>query len=231
MNAQQMIEIFDKVCNIVNEPVKLICDVLHQPLKGLDAKNERKKIELESRLQCEAKQFESDLDLKHRQSIIELDEMIANNEFRRQTQIVEAIKQYQNDLSETYVAVANSIGRMSLELRAHAYKLVDERAKEYRKIQEEANQNAMASFAELEARFPEGSRAREIMENSIGTQLANIVSNANRFICAMETDITQMANNIDQITTRAIENADKYLSPMNPKNFVSHSEAINDGRK
>lgn len=34
---------FDKVDDIIYEPIKMVCDALRQPLKQMDAKNERKK--------------------------------------------------------------------------------------------------------------------------------------------------------------------------------------------
>lgn len=227
----KIFKMFDKVDDIVYEPVKLVCDVFRQPLKEMDAKNKRKNMELENKLHCEIKQFEMELDLQHRKREgeidanirkvnAEIDEMITEADFERQTQIVEAIKRYQKDLGEASVELSNCIGCMSIELRERAYRLVDERTRAYKKMQDEALSDAETRFEELERRFPNGGKAKEIMESAIERQLIGIIENADKFICSMHDDIAQMMANIDHITAQAINNTNNYLSPMIAKGFA-----------
>lgn len=58
-----LLGVFDKIDDIVYEPVRLICDGLRQPLKQMDAANERKQMELAARLQREAEAFSVKVEL------------------------------------------------------------------------------------------------------------------------------------------------------------------------
>ena len=48
---------FDKVDDIVYEPVKLMCDALRQPLKQIDAHNEKSKAEHQQALEQQMKEL------------------------------------------------------------------------------------------------------------------------------------------------------------------------------
>ncbi len=48
---------FDKVDDIVYEPIKLVCDALRQPLKKVEAHNEKLKVEHDQELAMQLKQF------------------------------------------------------------------------------------------------------------------------------------------------------------------------------
>ena len=63
---------FDKIDDIVYEPVKLVCDVLRQPLKQIDAHNEKAKAENNQKLEKELKQFEADLEYQKEERSMKL---------------------------------------------------------------------------------------------------------------------------------------------------------------
>ena len=101
-----LFKMFDKLDDIVYEPVKMVCDLCRQPIRNAEAANERKKMETEARLQQQMKEYELELNLKRHQKELdieannrrinaEIDDMIARNELERQSMVVEAIKKYQ----------------------------------------------------------------------------------------------------------------------------------------
>ena len=74
---------FDKVDDIIYEPIKMVCDALRQPLKQMDAKNERKKMELNSQLDKEMQQMGLDLEVQRKRENAEIDKMIADSKLER----------------------------------------------------------------------------------------------------------------------------------------------------
>ena len=103
VQISKFVEMFDKLDDIVYEPVRLVCDALRQPLKNMDAANSRREKELEARLIQETEAFAVEMDLKRkreeaeieldmRQRQAEIESMIADNEFARNARIVEAVK-------------------------------------------------------------------------------------------------------------------------------------------
>lgn len=60
---------FDKVDDIVYEPVKLMCDALRQPLKQIDAHNEKSKAEHQQALEQQMKEFEANLEFRKKRTL------------------------------------------------------------------------------------------------------------------------------------------------------------------
>jgi len=253
INISRIFGMFDKLDDIIFVPVNLICDVLRQPLRERNAKHDRSMLELQHHInsmqaeldmvkknkeeQIRENQIAFDIEMHSRQDEqdvnmrrfnLELTELISQNELKYQAQSIEALKKYQHDLGEASVILADSIGQMSIALMDHAHRLAEERTKAYLNLQNEAYESAVCRLADLEARFPDGSRAREILENSVEKQLIGIIDNADQFIKTMSNDITSLSNNINQITSQAMDNIDRYLAPTISKAVSSSAKQIID---
>ncbi len=205
---------FDKLDDIVYEPVKLVCDALRRPLDMLDKHNQKKTMEFEQQLQQNAAEFDFKLEERRKRLDNELIELAKNQEFERNSRIVDAIKRYQIDLGEAAKKIAESIGLMSVDLQNRAYNIVDERNRNYKEMQEKAIAEAQKRLFEIEEKFPNGGRAKEIMENAIEKLMTNIIDEADNFIRLMEKDLSDMTKEIREIAAKTLGNSDKYLSPM-----------------
>lgn len=233
----KFLNMFDKLDDIIHEPVKLICDVFRQPLKNADAKNERLKIELDNKIKSDMKRLDIEIELNRQKGTIqnlaeerkineEINEMIYDNQLKRQEKMINAARRYQQELGEASVKLSDSIGKMSVELRALAWNLVQQKTNEYTNMQNIAIDSAQKRLSDLEKQFPNGGKGKEIIENIISIQLANIIENSTNFIKTMNDDVSNMTNNIDEITKLAKLNIDKYLSPMITKSISN--ETINN---
>jgi hypothetical protein len=225
VNPLGFLGMLDKLDDIVYEPVKLVCDGLRQPLKQIDAANERKKMEMEAKLQREAEAFaiemqihqkreEAEIELDIRQRHAEIDDMIADKEFERNQKIVEAIKQYQEDLSNAAAKLLQCIGSMNIELRDRAHRMCIDKTRKYKEIQEEAMDQMMARMEQIHERFPEPSPARTMMEGLVSEQAGMIVTRANEFLHVMTQDMQQLSQNFDAIAKEAVDMVKKQLSPL-----------------
>lgn len=216
---------FDKLDDIVYEPIKMVCDLCRQPIKNAEATNERKKMETEARLENEKKILEIELNLKKREHELnieannkrisaEINNMIARNELERQSMVVEAIKKYQENLGRVSIELGTSLGTMSTDLKERVYILVHNRIQEYMYIQNEIQDKASDRLKQIEQQFPNGGKGKEILENAVERQLMGLFDMADKFIDTLKNDLEATSKNIDQITAQASANVDKYLSPM-----------------
>ena len=187
---------FDRLDDIVYEPVHLLCDALRQPLRQIEINNERKKMELESSLEQNNKAFEEKLKLEiNRENMLlrtderkinaQIDKMLDDADFERQERMVEAIKRYQIDLGEVSVSIGDSIGKMSLELRKKAQDMVLEQTLKYKEIQEQAMDDSMKRLEMVQEKFgfENSSNAKKIMEHAIEKQMIGITQVPSAALC------------------------------------------------
>ena len=108
MGVTDIFGMFDKVDDIILEPVKLVCDALHQPLKHLDAGIERKNKEQEHLLDVELQKLEFEIEerkkdnelnreIRRNSEIQRMQEEVKNSAFNRSKEVAEFYKQYQID--------------------------------------------------------------------------------------------------------------------------------------
>ena len=202
--------------------------IIERPLSIIDrqlaASNERKSKELEQKLRHEDEKFMQDLALENRRLNAEIDDQIAARELDRQKKIMDAIEAYQKSMADCSISIGESLGIMSIELRDRAMKLVEERRRDYEETQNRASERAISQLETISQKFPEGSKAREIMEDSVGKQLSNIIDTATHFMQTIDEDFKNLLANVDQITRNSIENSNQYIAPASRKLF------LNDGK-
>lgn len=227
---------FDRLDDIVYEPVHLLCDALRQPLRQIEINNERKKMELESSLEQNNKAFEEKLKLEiNRENMLlrtderkinaQIDKMLDDADFERQERMVEAIKRYQIDLGEVSVSIGDSIGKMSLELRKKAQDMVLEQTLKYKEIQEQAMDDSMKRLEMVQEKFgfENSSNAKKIMEHAIEKQMIGIIERADEFMVSMKNDLETMVENIDIITRDTAKSSSSWIS-------VATTKALTSGR-
>lgn len=225
----KFLNMFDKLDDIVYEPVKVVCDAFRQPLKNMDAANERKKMETESRLQREVKEFEMNLELKRKQGEMQLNaeerklneeiyQMIIDKDFERTMKKAEFIKKYQEDIIKLGATITNSLGKMSIELRNSAQNLVLEKTKQYMNLQLEVKERLKNDLKDLNDLFGDDEESKSMMRKVSFEQVQIILESTRNFINSMNRDIENMTANIDEITKKTVENTNQYLSLANTRN-------------
>ena len=191
-------------------------DIIEGPLRIIDRQiqihNTRKDKEHDQMLRQQEAEFFAELDAKKRRENAEIDEMLAEGVLKRQKEIIEEYKRYQQDMAMCAKSIGESLGRMSLDLRKQAIALVDEKREQYKNLQNEAKQQATDDFEDIRSRFPEGSRARETMEEVISDQVKGIIADSRSFLKTIEADFAKLADNIDQIVKETQINTNQYLN-------------------
>ncbi|MDE6034798.1 MAG: hypothetical protein K2G36_02695 [Ruminococcus sp.] len=220
-----MLEMFDKLDDIIYAPVNAVCNWAQEPLRKFDHKREMEKMQRSADLQMQMKQQEAELQVFNQRQAVkieadrkrwdaELEAMIADQEDKRRDRLVESIKNYQIDLGNAIKDIVESLGVMSLELRSRANNLLIEKTREYEKIQEEAMDKSMKRMEDIQNRFANNERVRLMMEDSIMNQMNTIVDAAANLIKELSEDLKHLNMNTDSLMQMGMKNIDKYLSPM-----------------
>lgn len=219
------LDMFDKIDDIIFEPVKAVSNWINEPLKKFEHKRdmeneqnraviEEEKKRLEAELEQQRIRADAELAADQRRWNAEIDQMIAEQEDSRRDKLVESIKRYQIDLANASRDIINSIGEMSLELRKKANELVQEKTNDYIALQKKATDDATQKLIEIDERFADNERVRVRMEDSIINNMDAVINHANNFISELSEDMKRLNQNIDILTHESMNNINKQLEPL-----------------
>ncbi|HQM00919.1 MAG TPA: hypothetical protein PLH98_10265 [Ruminococcus flavefaciens] len=214
---------FDKVDDIVYEPIKLVCDTLRQPLKQLDAHNEKKKAEHDQELVKQLKQFEVDLELDKKQREMqlsvderrmeeEINQMILDNDLQRREDMVQLEMKYRKEMAEAAAQLAQIMANMQVETRSKILALYTEKEKEYLDLQDKYKKQMFDTVKSLRDTFPDGT-GEDIIRDEVKTQLKNISERSAAFSKLMNEDMKNVFGIIDSGMQEITGLATKYFQP------------------
>lgn len=214
---------FDKVDDIVYEPIKLVCDTLRQPLKQLDAHNEKKKAEHDQELVKQLKQFEVDLELDKKQREMqlsvderrmeeEINQMILDNDLQRREDMVQLEMKYRKEMAEAAAQLAQIMANMQVETRSKILALYTEKEKEYLDLQDKYKKQMFDTVKSLRDTFPDGT-GEDIIRDEVETQLKNISERSAAFSKLMNEDMKKVFGIIDSGMQEITGLATKYFQP------------------
>ncbi|MCM5247908.1 hypothetical protein MMS78_27775, partial [Escherichia coli] len=86
-----------------------------------------------------------------------------------------AIARYKEQLTKLNIEVINSIGNMQLDLKERAQKFVYEKAVQYKRLQDEATEEAMNDLIRIEEKFGDNERAKDILIRAVDTKMGNVI--------------------------------------------------------
>lgn len=205
---------FDKVDDIVYEPVKLICDAIRQPLRAAEdihtQKLEMKLKEFETNLELERKEREMKLTAEERKLNEEINEMILDNQLARNKEMIELEKQYRLEMAEAAQKLAATLTRISTDAREKILSLYIEKKKEYLDLQDREKASMISTVKGIKEIFPDNTA--EIATVCI-EQIKAIAKNSSEFSAALNRDMENLFIFIDGETGNMADIATKYLRP------------------
>lgn len=214
---------FDKIDDIVYEPVKLVCDVLRQPLKQIDAHNEKAKAENNQKLEKELKQFEADLEYQKEERSMklsieekrldeEINQMILDNEMARNQEMIDMEKKYKKEMATAAAELAQIIANIQVDTRGRILALYTEKEKEYIDLQSQYKREMFETVRTLREIYPDGS-GEDIIRTEITTQLKAISNRSANFSLLMNEDLKSVFGIINNIVVETSAIASKYFKP------------------
>lgn len=234
-------DMFDKLDDIIYEPIKLITDWAREPLKtrehnrnleketniaNTNAKIEREKLELESNLRNNALELESNLrnnelelqaNLKIKKEtevhriISEINELQKDKDFQRMKLVSESIMRYQQQLTTLNVNAINAIGTMQLELREKAQDLVYNKTIKYKELQDKAIYEAGEDLEKILEKFPDNERMQDILIKAVDKRLSNVIDTAQNFLLELNEDIKLLNKSINSLAEGGQKFIEKHL--------------------
>ena len=189
-----ILDMFDKLDDILYKPVELICDWVHEPLRRMEHKRDMQKEQNLAEIEADRAKAEIELEaLREREAATlraderkwnaEIDQFINEQEDARRDRLVAAVKQYQTELAAATKDIVESIGMMSLEMRKRANDLVLEKTNAYRAIQDEAKQQSILELKEAKEMFAETDpETFSMLRDDIMSERRSMVETAGKFI-------------------------------------------------
>jgi hypothetical protein len=216
-----ILDMLDKLDDIIYEPIKLVTDWAREPLKGrehrrsIEAQDHKIKTESETKMkeashlaniEDQHKKVDAELEIKKKTEVqrilAEIDEIKKDKDFARMKAVSEAIMQYQQHLTKLNVNAINAIGHMQLELREKAQNLVYDKTIKYKQLQDSAHSQAFEEIQRIENDFSGNEAAKNILYKSVDTRLANIITTAQNFLIELNNDIAVLNKSINLLTER-----------------------------
>ena len=170
---------------------------------------------------------EAEIEANLRQRHVEIDNMIADKEFERNQKAVEAIKQYQEDLSKAAAKLSECIGSMSIELRERAHRMCIDKTNDYIAIQNQATNRMLLIMKQIREDFPEECPERTMLLERVADQERMIVARADELLQVMTKDMERLADSLDRVAEQAAAKVDKYLSPLCAKELSDALQPLN----
>lgn len=217
---------FDKIDDIVYEPVKLVCDALRQPLKQIDIHNEKAKEAHTQELKKQMEQFELDLeqDKKRREMELsvdqkrmeeEINQMILDNDMHRREEMVQLEMKYRKEMAEAATKLAAIMANMQADTRSRILTLYTEKTNEYLGIQQKFEDNLYSTVDRMKKLFPGEKGDEKIMEYTF-KQLDAIAERSSDFVKSLNADMTKVLGGIDITMSEMNSLAGKYFMPAEP---------------
>lgn len=206
-----LLDMFDKLDDIIYVPVKTISSWLEEPLRRMEHTREIENAQQTVELEVWRAREQEKLRQVANQADINLQNMAADAQFARNKAAVEAIKQYQIDLAKVNEVMIENIGRMSLTLRAEAQEMVFSYTKRYETQQEEAIEKAKTRLLEIQTLYADNDRIREKMENIVLEQVTSVITFARKFVDVLTEDLQKINAMTDDLRRQAMENTQKTI--------------------
>lgn len=212
--------IIGSISEIVNEPIKLLCDSLRKKLdshiKETEAKNEvaREKDlrEFIANLEMKQAKFNMELSVEERELNAEIDNLLYDKELNRRKQLIELEVSYRTKMTEVAQKLAQIMVELEVNNRNKLLSLYMEKEKEYRLVQENYKKDMFTTIAEIKKILPE-ELCNDVILDEIKIQLQSMRERADNFNSLIFNDLQNVFGIVDQSIIEITGISKKYLEP------------------
>ncbi len=213
-----LFSMFDKLDDIVYEPVNTMTNWMEEPLRQKEHNREKDLRRQQSELLQKEKDREVEREIRREtgiaETLVELEEMKKDAEVERQKEVARAAQEYQKTLMRINTDAVRELGEMHIELREKAENMISEMTKRYNKMQKEAIEESGKQLKEIEEDFGGNDRMMEIMTSAVEKKMANVIDNADRFIKRLHDSLEEIHSNLNVLTEEGhryvLENAQQF---------------------
>lgn len=196
----KIISMFDKLDDIIYEPVKAISDWITEPLKNSE---HQRKMERDSHL--------VDLDIKKQEALAKIEEWKKDEQFRRLNAATEAMVRYKKTLTKINTEAIKAVGMIPIELKSKVEGLKKQKFDEYQLIQREAFDEIKDRLLKIETDFGDNEQIKNILIGAADQMLRNTIDRAGNFIDQLNIDIREINQSIMELTKTGEEALKKHF--------------------
>lgn len=212
--------IIGSISEIVNAPIKLLCDSLRKKLdshiKETEAKNEvnREKDlrDFIANLEMKQAKFHMELSVEERKLNAEIDNLLYDKDLDRRKQMIELEVSYRTKMTEVAQKLAQIMVELEVNNRNKLLSLYMEKEKEYRLVQENYKKDMFTTIAEIKKILPE-ELCNEVILDEIKIQLQSMRERADNFNSLIFNDLQNVFGIVDQSIIEITGISKKYLEP------------------
>lgn len=231
------LDMFDKLDDIIYEPVKAICSWATEPLRRFEDKRKKSDALQKEQLEAEKREREAELEIRKKGQLarleadkrrwdVDIDHLIGMQEIERNERILNAIIEYRRSMIEDAKSIADNLSHMEMSLVAEAHELVLRKTEEYKALQEKAMKQCDDQLEEIGRRFAGNERIRIKREDMVIAQTEDIINAAKEFIAELNEYIKRInTNNTIRVNT-ATAAADRNLERMGKTLVIEQTPTV-----
>lgn len=212
--------IIGSISEIVNAPMKLLCDSLRKKLdshiKETEAKNEVKREkdlrDFIANLEMKQAKFNMELSVEERKLNAEIDNLLYDKELDRRKQLIELEVSYRTQMTEVAQKLAQIMVELEVNNRNKLLSLYMEKEKEYRLVQENYKKDMFTTIGEIKKILPE-ELCNEVILDELKIQLQSMRERADNFNSLIFNDLQNVFGIVDQSIIEITGISKKYLEP------------------
>lgn len=220
--------IIGSISEIVNAPIKLLCDSLRKKLdshiKETEAKNEvnREKDlrDFIANLEMKQAKFHMELSVEERKLNAEIDNLLYDKDLDRRKQMIELEVSYRTKMTEVAQKLAQIMVELEVNNRNKLLSLYMEKEKEYRLVQENYKKDMFTTIAEIKKILPE-ELCNEVILDEIKIQLQSMRERADNFNSLIFNDLQNVFGIVDQSIIEITGISKKYLEPQSSRRALT----------
>lgn len=214
-NIGKIFGMFDKIDDLVYEPVKLLCDAVRVPLKRIEGNGEVKKEERTAELEKQAKKFEVGLDLYRKEKEMklsieqrkleeEINQMVLADDLQRREDMINLEVEYRQKMAKAAAELGGIMVNIHVDARKKVLELYTTKEKEYLELQDSYKVQMFDTVKSLREAFPDGS-GEDIIKNEVIKQL-QLISDRSVAFCEMLRDDMKKVFKVLDDTIVTVEN-------------------------
>ncbi|WP_303819046.1 hypothetical protein [Ruminococcus flavefaciens] len=152
----EFLDLFDKIDDIIFEPVKAICNWTRESSHRFEADRDAPKREQENELEISKQERLAKLQADQRRWNAEVNQLIANQEIESEIKIFDIITNYRRSMMEDISDIAYIISCMEIDIERTLFELIKEKTVVLKEIRKNVINNRNEELIEIKNLFDEG---------------------------------------------------------------------------
>lgn len=211
------LDMFDKLDDIVYEPIKMICNWAQEPIRRFQTKRDAEAAQQAADIEAAKRSQEVELEVAKQERLArlqadqrrwnsEVDHLIAEQEIERNTRIFDTMTEYRRLMMSDIKDIAYAISLMEIDLVKQVYDLIEVKMANLEKMRAAAVENRKKELLEIKDLFDQGvideETKKDMTKDSI-TFTLDFSKECTAFIHQLKTDTERIAIANSERTKRA----------------------------